>query len=228
MAVKRLTARGDTTYKNEAGEKNMEFLKTIFGDKSLTYDELVNALNAHNGDEANRDKQIKLGNLGSGEYVGQGKYKALEDTLNGKNAELETANALIEQLKKGTKGNEELQNKITGYETQVAQLQAQLQETKIKAALKLELIAAKALDIDYLTYKVNEKMREKGQSLELDENEKIKGWEDLLSDLKTQIPNQFESAKESGIEENPLPEGDPRKNEPQDLAAALQMQYENK
>ena len=190
----------------------MEFLKTIFGDKSFTYDELVQAINAHNGDEANKDNQIKIGNLGGGEYVGKGKHDALQELLNGKETELQTANELIATLKKGTKDNEDLQGKITGYETQMAELQKQLAETKIKSALKLGFLEAKALDIDYLTFKVNEKLREKGQSLELDENDKIKGWDGILSDLKTQLPKQFESAASSGIDPNPLPDGSPNRN----------------
>lgn len=212
----------------------MEFLKKIFGDKSMTYDELVNALNAHNGDEANKEKQIKIGNLGSGEYVGKGKYDSdiekLNNLLSGKTTELETANNLIADLKKGAKGNEELQGKITGYETQVAQLQQQLTETRIKSALKVALLSEKALDIDYLTFKINEKMREKGQSLELDENDKIKGCDDIMSDLKTQFPKQFETAASSGsgIEPNPLPDGDHRETQPKSLAEALRMEYENK
>ena len=44
------------------------------------------------------------------------------------------------------------------------------------------------------TYKLNEKLKEKGESLELDENENIKGWENTVSALKTQFPNMFENA----------------------------------
>ena len=82
----------------------MEFLKTIYGDKSMTYDELVNALNAHNEDEANKEKQIKIANLGGGEYVGKGRFDSeiekLNNLLSGKTTELETANNLIAELKK--------------------------------------------------------------------------------------------------------------------------------
>ena len=206
----------------------MEFLKAILGDD--LYKQFEEKVNAHNGNEANKDKQIKIGNLGSGEYVGKGKFDSeiekLNTLLSGKDTELQTANSLIAELKKGTKGNEELQGKITGYESQVAQLQSQLQETKIKAALKVALLSEKALDIDYLTFKVNEKLKGEGKSLELDENENIKGWDDLLSGLKTQFPTQFEKASGVKVEENPLPGGDPGKAEPKSLAEALRMQYE--
>ncbi len=204
MALKLNRGRGDTTYKNNAGENMMDFLKEILGDD--LYTQFAEKINAHNGNEANKDKQIKIGNLGSGEYVGKGKYDALNELLTGKQTELDTANGLIAELKKGTKGNEELQSKIGGYETQVAELQKQLAETKIRSAVKVALLAAKALDVPYLSFKLDEKLKAEGRTLELDENENIKGWDDLLSGLKTQLPTQFESARNSNIDPNPLPQ----------------------
>lgn len=207
----------------------MEFLKEILGEE--LYAQFVEKINAHNGDEANKDKQIKLANLSTGEYVGKGKYEALDALLKGKETELTTANGLIAELKKGTKGNEELQGKIGEYETQVADLQAQLQETKIKSAIKVALLSEKAVDVDYLTFKLNEKLKEKGESLELDENDNIKNWDDKLSGLKTQFPTMFETKGDGNkkpLENNRLPEGDgDRKTEPTSLAEALKMQYEN-
>ena len=212
----------------------MEFLKSILGEE--LFSQVESKLNEHNGNEANKDKQIKLANLGGGDYVAKGKHDSeiekLNALLSGKSTELDTANGLIEQLKKGTKGNEELQGKISGYETQVATLQQQLQETRIKAAVKVALLSEKALDIDYLTYKLEEKLKEQGKTLELDENDNIKGWDDLKSDMKTQFPAQFESVTGNGkgqvIDENRLKKGDDRKEEPSTLADALKMQYESK
>ena len=169
----------------------MEFLKAILGEE--LFKQFAEKLNAYNGDEANKDKQIKLANLGGGEYVGKGKYDALQALLDGKTAELDTANGLIADLKKGTKGNEELQGKITNYEGQIQQLQEQLQETKIKSAIKVALLSEKALDVDYLSFKLESKMKEDGKKLELDDVDNIKGWKDLISELKTQFPNQFEN-----------------------------------
>ena len=178
----------------------MEFLKEILGDD--LFKQIEEKINAHNGNEANKEKQIKLANLESGEYVGKGKYDSelekLNQLLSSKTSELETANKLISDLKKNNKGNEELQGKISGYEGQVEELQKQLQETKIKSALKVALLSEKAMDIDYLTFKVNEKLQEQGKSLELDENDNIKGWDDVISGLKTQFPTQFETGS-SGL-----------------------------
>lgn len=184
----------------------MEFLKTILGEE--LYNQFAEKLNAYNGNEENKDKQIKLANLGSGEYVGKGKYDALQTLLDGKTGELETANGLIAELKKGTKGNDELQGKITAYEGQVQQLQEQLQETKIKSAIKVALLSEKALDVDYLTFKLESKLKDENKTLELDENDNIKGWNDMLSGLKTQFPTQFESSSSKKFEEHKLEDGD--------------------
>ena len=45
----------------------MEFLKTILGDE--LYKQAKIALDAYNGNEANKDKQVKLANIAGGEYV---------------------------------------------------------------------------------------------------------------------------------------------------------------
>lgn len=180
----------------------MEFLKEILGEE--LYKQLETAVNAYNGNEANKDKQVKLANLGGGEYVGKGKYDALQAQLDGKSTELDTANGLIAELKKGTKGNEELQGKITGYETQVQQLQAELEKTKLENAIQLALRDAKAVDPDYLAFKLREKY--KSEELTLDENGKVKGMDDKLAGLKTQFPAQFESSGNKKVIENKLPD----------------------
>ena len=195
----------------------MEFLKEILGEE--LFNKFTEKVNEYSGNEANKDKQLKLVNLNTGDYVSKLKFDDISQQLSGKQTELDTANGLIEELKKGTKGNEELQGKITGYETQVADLQAKLQETKIKSAIKVALLSEKAVDVDYLTYKLNEKLKEKGETLELDENDNIKGWDDKLSGLKTQFPNMFESAGKGKdgyqvLGDNRLPQSDGRKTIP--------------
>lgn len=182
----------------------MEFLKEILGDE--LFNQFAEKINAWNGNEANKEKLVKLANLSSGEYVGKGKFDALQEQLTGKQSELDTANGLIAELKKGTKGNEELQNKITAYEGQVADLQQQLAETKLKSAIKVALLSEKAVDIDYLTFKLNEKLKEKGETLELDENDNIKGWDAQLDGLKTQFPTMFGASQKKIIDPNKLPD----------------------
>jgi len=126
-----------------------------------------------------------------------GKLKTQHETTA---KQLEEANGLIETLKKSTKGQEDAQQKITAYEQQVAQLQTELEQTKLESAIKVELLAAKAMDVDYLTFK----LKEKGE-LALDENGSIKGWDDKLAGLKTQFPTQFEGEGKKQVIENKLP-----------------------
>lgn len=174
----------------------MDFLKSILGED--LYTQFSEKLNAYNGDEANKDKQIKLANLGGGEYVGKGKYDALQALLDGKTTELDAANGLIAELKKGTKDNEGLQGKITGYESQVAQLQKELNQTKIDSAIKIALLSENVDDVPYVTYKLNEALQKDGKTVELDENGAIKGWSDMLTSLKTQLPDRFKSGNDDG------------------------------
>ena len=54
--------------------------------------------------------------------------------------------------------------------------------------------------MDYLTFK----LKEKGE-LSLDENGKIKGWEDKVAALKTQFPTQFETSTQKQYEPFKLP-----------------------
>lgn len=185
----------------------MDFLKEILGDE--LFGQLVEKVNAYNGNEENKDKKVKIANLGSGEYVGKGKYEALQEVLNGKENELTEANGLIEQLKKSTKGNEELQGKISSYESTVEELQRQLQETKVKSAIKVALLSEKAVDVDYLTFKLNEKLNDKGETLELDEDDNIKGWDETAKALKTQFPTMFETSTQNKVLENKLPPSNP-------------------
>lgn len=127
------------------------------------------------------------------------RYSKLKNEHESKLNELVEANNLIAELKKSNKGNEDLQSKITNYENQVTQLQEELRKTKLDSAIKVALLSEKAADVDYLTFK----LKEKGE-LELDENDKIKGWNDKIAALKTQFPTQFENSASKKIEENKL------------------------
>ena len=127
------------------------------------------------------------------------RYSKLKNEHESKLNELVEANNLIAELKKSNKGNEDLQSKITNYENQVTQLQEELQKTKLDSAIKVALLSEKAADVDYLMFK----LKEKGE-LELDENDKIKGWNDKIAALTTQFPTQFENSRSKKIEENKL------------------------
>ena len=132
------------------------------------------------------------------------RYGKLKTEHEGVTKQLGEATSLIEELKKSNKGNEGLQQKITDYEGQMAKLQAENEQIRLDSAIKIELLSSKALDVDYLTFK----LKEKGE-LALDENGKVKGWDDKLAALKTQFPTQFESAGARKYEEHRLPDVEP-------------------
>ena len=208
----------------------MEFLKAIYGDKALTYEELLQAINAHNGDETNKDNQIKIGNLGTGEYISAAKHK---DAMSGKDAEIANANNLIAELQKASKGNEEMQQKFKDYETANAELQEQLRETEMRYAFDVMLMDAGVTDKDdreFLAFKYEKKLKEEGKALELDDNKHIKDSKTIIDSLKTTNPKSFESGNGNGArvyDNNRLPgsEGE-RDSAPTSLADALQMEYE--
>ena len=198
----------------------MDWLKEILGEEFFA--KFAEKINAWNGNDANKEKQIKIANLSTGDYIGKGKYEALETEHNSKIAELTAANKMIDDFKKANKGNEEMQGKIAAYEKQVADLNAQLAEAKLESAIKVGLLEAKASDIDYMTFK----LKADGE-LKLDDQGKIKGWEDKITSLKTKYPNHFETSQQKKIEPNKLPNnagGD--KIEPTTLADAIKQSYE--
>ena len=131
------------------------------------------------------------------------RYNKLKTDHDGVNKQLTEAQALIENLQKSTKGQEAAQQQIADYKAQAEKLAAELEQTKIESEIKVGLLSEKALDVDYLTFK----LKEKGE-LALDDNGKIKGWEDKVAALKTQLPNQFESAGTKKVIEYQLPEGE--------------------
>jgi len=131
------------------------------------------------------------------------RYGKLKTDHEGVTKQLGEANTLIEELKKANKGNEGIQQKVTDYENQIATLQAELKQAQIDSEVNVALLAAgvKAEDIDYVTFK----LKAKGE-LELGEDGKIKGMDDKIAALKTQLPAQFEGASKKNILENKLPE----------------------
>ena len=122
------------------------------------------------------------------------RYNKLKGDYDGNAQKLKEANKLIEDLKKNTTDNSE--STIEG-------LQKELEQTKVESAIKVALLDAKAGDIDYLTYK----LKEKGE-LKLDENGEVAGLSDMLGELKTQYPNQFESSTNQKTDVKKLPDND--------------------
>lgn len=138
------------------------------------------------------------------------RYGKLKTDHEGKLSELEQANNLIAEFKKTEKGNEGLQQKITDYESQIAQLQATLEQTKRDSAIQIALLnsGVKENMVDFFAFKLNSS----GEEIALDDQGKIKGWDDKLSGLKTQFPSMFEGTGSKKIIENKLPPDDGKKD----------------
>lgn len=130
------------------------------------------------------------------------RYNKLKTQHDGVNKQLTEANTLIETLKKSTEGQGDLQQKVADYEAQITTLKAQLEQTQIDADVHVELLAAgvKPDDVDYVMFK----LKAKGD-LERGEDGKIKGMDDKIAALKTQLPNQFAAESRKNILENKLP-----------------------
>lgn len=204
----------------------MDFLKDILGTE--LFEQVANAVNAYNGNEANKDKQIKIANLASGKYVDKNKYTDLEKLLNQKETDLTDAQKLIDDLKESAGKGEDVATKIAEFETTIRDQQEELKKAKTESALKIELLSAgaKADDIDYLLFKLG---NDSDFKAELDENGKLKGIDDKLKNLKTIYPNQFEAEASKNFDENHLPGGKPDDTpEPATLTGAIRNRYENK
>lgn len=129
-----------------------------------------------------------------------GKLKTDHDSLT---SQYEEATKLIDELKKSNTGNEDLQNKVSTYETQITTLKQENEELKIESSLRFALKDAGAVDVDYLVFKA----KEKGE-IKLDDDGKVKGIDSIVDGLKTQIPGQFEAKKQNKVEERRLPSRD--------------------
>lgn len=119
--------------------------------------------------------------------------------------ERDEGKALIESLQKSNKDNEDLQKQVSEYQTNMERFQAELQQTKIDSAINVGLLVAgvKPDDVDYVTFK----LKAKGE-IELDDQGNIKGWDDKVAALKTQLPANFASTGGKKYEEHKLSDGD--------------------
>lgn len=111
--------------------------------------------------------------------------------------ERDAANNTIAELKAAAQGQAEMQNIITNHEATIKQLSAELEQTRINSAVQVALMAEGVEDVDYLTFKLREKLKGDGETLTLDENGHIKGWNEKVEGLKTQFPKMFEGGEAS-------------------------------
>lgn len=127
----------------------MEFLKAILGDALFTQFEA--AVKAHNEKPENKDKPVKLADLSTGEYVGIGKYTAIETDLTNLKEQIKENEKTIATLKSTNKDNETLQATIKTHETTIQNLkttyESKIKEMRIEAAIQAKLTDAKHPDL---------------------------------------------------------------------------------
>ena len=131
------------------------------------------------------------------------RYQKLKLESDQLNQELAKSQALITELQKGNKGNEELQSKVKGYEDEIANLKKANEKQRVESALDRVLLEANVQDVDYVKYKI----KEKGTELKLDEQGNLTGVKDMLDALKVQLPNQFSNSTQQ-VKEFKLPTND--------------------
>ena len=183
-------------------------LEELLKEKPEALKAINDALEKVNAGQEDKLKHVRFADLSEGGYVSKDKYSSLETDLAGKTTELTKANELIEELKMSAGKDEATQQKIATYETEIADLKKENAELKTENALKFALVAAGAVDVDYLVFKA----KEKGE-IKLTEDGKIKGEDDLITGLKTQHPAMFQVSNGNQqnnrkILENNLPNGD--------------------
>lgn len=183
-------------------------LEELLKEKPEALKAINDALEKVNAGQEDKLKHVRFADLSEGGYVSKDKYTSLETDLAGKTTELTKANKLIAELKKSAGKDDETQQKIATYETEIADLKKENAELKTENALKFALMAAGAVDVDYLVFKA----KEKGE-IKLGDDGKIKGEDDLITGLKTQHPAMFEASNGNQqnnrkILENNLPNGD--------------------
>lgn len=131
------------------------------------------------------------------------RFNKVKLELEQSNQELAKSQALITELQKGNKGNEELQAKVKGYEDEIASLKKANETQRVESALDRVLIEAQVQDVDYVKFKI----KEKGTELKLDEQGNLTGVKDMLDALKVQLPNQFVNSTQQ-VKEIKLPNND--------------------
>lgn len=115
----------------------MEFLKQFFGDAAITYDQFVKALEA--------SKDVKLGNLATGEYVGKGKYQAMETRVADLEEQIKTRDADLSKLKKSLGDNADAVAQLEALKGQYKELETASQQ-KLKAMERSTKVQSKLLE----------------------------------------------------------------------------------
>ena len=165
----------------------MEFLKEILGED--LFNQVKNKVSSYN-EKADKDKRVSIANVNGDEYVTKAKYSQLETDLNNTKTSLSTAQTTIDDLKKSNGDNAELQQKVSDYETKIANLEATSKAEKAKMlkeiAIKDALYAEKAKHPELLISKFDLSkiiLDEKGENVVSGIEEQMKSNKETYKDL---------------------------------------------
>ena len=147
--------------------------------------------------------------------------------FNSKVEELKTANETLTTLQKNNKDNEELQTKISEYETKMQQLETERAEERKTFAVKEALTKAGVADVDYMMFKLGQ--------LETDKDGNVVDLDNKVKALQEANPTFFKPADTAQgqqpapngfkVIDNKLPTVNQTQNEPQSLAEAIEQQF---
>lgn len=172
----------------------MEFLKEILGED--LFNQVKNKVSSYN-EKADKDKRVSIANVNGDEYVTKAKYSQLETDLNNTKTSLSTAQTTIEDLKKSNGSNADLQQKVSDYETKIANLEATGKAEKAKMlkeiAIKDALYAEKAKHPELLISKFDLSkitLDEKGENVVSGIEEQMKSNKETYKDLFGEIEQQ--------------------------------------
>lgn len=156
----------------------MEFLKSVFGGRALTYSEFEALL---------RDsKDIKLANIASGQYVDKDKFDRAQTRANDLQLKLAKQEDEIAELQKtdAQELSQKLQSLQEKYDSETGSLRQKLSEQAINSRIDMALLAAKAKN----TRAVRALLDEGKISLD---GENILGIEDQLASIRKENPFLF-------------------------------------
>ncbi len=167
----------------------MEFLKEILGEE--LYSQVNEKVNSYNSDEKNKDNQVKIGNLGSGNYVGKEKFDAKETEITGLKEQLKNANAEIQSYK--DMDIDSIKKSVSDWETKYNKDTQELQDKLVKKDYEYK-VKEKVSGLKFTSESAKKSfmadLMEKNLKLE---NDTILGFDDFVKNYKETDPNAFES-----------------------------------
>lgn len=167
----------------------MDFLKTLFEAGPLSYEAFVVAVEA---------AKLKLVDLNAGGYVSKDKFDAKCGEVTTLTGQLKQRDADIEELKKNSADNADLQQRLTAlqgkYDTDTQALKDQIAAAEYDAAVK-DFFAPVKFTSDLAKQAAVQAFKSKGLKLD---NGKFLGGDDYLKELKEANPGAFEDDSGDG------------------------------